>query len=348
MNEKLIAKLTTGQIIKNYKELCSLLDLPVLGGKSKTYQLKELERYIDYTKEGQKFIITNIYSSPKEKEDKRLEQSVYLKYIQILLMDLLVNRMDEHQTYSVNKTQLCLDLGMVNSKYKHEPLYLVNHNIPDYQIMDYDLDMFYDKCNSRLTDILELGLSGLANRCLIDWSKIKTPLVKDEQGFIGHLPITNQIRSQILDVEFCTLHAMGYDSMEQIKATRQMKKFYEVRNQQAQELYGWFGIQDKYQIIYREEHIREALPKDQIYFNKLLLNEQVQAALSRSFHSMIHNRNEQANAEYQTALLARPPLAVGTRSTPTMEELKIFHYNEDTEAKMSALVHELVAISPIK
>lgn len=59
--------LQLGMVVKNYKELCSLLNLPVLGGKQRTYQLKEIERYIDYVKEGHKYVITEIYESPAKK-----------------------------------------------------------------------------------------------------------------------------------------------------------------------------------------------------------------------------------------------------------------------------------------
>lgn len=64
-------KVKEGDCIKNYKELCKILDLPVLGGCSKVSQLKELKRYLDYEKDGQKFIITEIYDTPLKKDDKR-------------------------------------------------------------------------------------------------------------------------------------------------------------------------------------------------------------------------------------------------------------------------------------
>lgn len=60
-----INKLHQGQIIKNYKELCLLLDIKPTGGDSKKSQHKELDRYCLYHKEGNKYIIDEIYDAPK-------------------------------------------------------------------------------------------------------------------------------------------------------------------------------------------------------------------------------------------------------------------------------------------
>jgi hypothetical protein len=54
-------------IIKNYKELCAILEIKIASRKQKILQLKELERYVSYHKNGNKFIIDEIYNIPKEK-----------------------------------------------------------------------------------------------------------------------------------------------------------------------------------------------------------------------------------------------------------------------------------------
>ncbi|MGU8679075.1 hypothetical protein ACV3Q3_13030 [Clostridium perfringens] len=66
-----IENLTEGMEIKNYKELCSVLNIKTKAGNSKKSQLKELERYCNYIKEGNRFIIKEIYKDPKIKEDGR-------------------------------------------------------------------------------------------------------------------------------------------------------------------------------------------------------------------------------------------------------------------------------------
>ncbi len=51
-------------IIKNYKELCKLLEIPIKTGNTKIKQEKELSEYIEYHKEGHKFIIDKIRDKP--------------------------------------------------------------------------------------------------------------------------------------------------------------------------------------------------------------------------------------------------------------------------------------------
>lgn len=63
-----IESLFEGLIIKNYKELCSILEIKVEAGNSKKAQLKELERFIKYHKEGNKFIIDEVYNENSIRE----------------------------------------------------------------------------------------------------------------------------------------------------------------------------------------------------------------------------------------------------------------------------------------
>ena len=66
-----VDNLEVGQVVKNYKELCTLLELDVKAGNSRKAQIKELERFIDYEKKGHSFIVKEIYSEPLEVDDAR-------------------------------------------------------------------------------------------------------------------------------------------------------------------------------------------------------------------------------------------------------------------------------------
>ena len=68
-----IENLKEGLIVKNYKEMCLLLGEEERTGNSKISQLKEWKRHFGFYKEGNKFIITEIYDEPKNKEDGRSE-----------------------------------------------------------------------------------------------------------------------------------------------------------------------------------------------------------------------------------------------------------------------------------
>ena len=65
------SKLYVNQIFKNYKELCAFFDEKPTTGCSKQAQFKDWERYFSYRKEGNKFVITEVFDTPKEKVDNR-------------------------------------------------------------------------------------------------------------------------------------------------------------------------------------------------------------------------------------------------------------------------------------
>jgi hypothetical protein len=67
-----IENLYVGMVIRNYKELCKILGIEIkLSANSKNSQMKELSRYIRYHKEGQSFIVDEMYSEIKPKIENR-------------------------------------------------------------------------------------------------------------------------------------------------------------------------------------------------------------------------------------------------------------------------------------
>lgn len=55
-----IENLEKGMVIKNYKELCKMLEIKTTTGEAKQNQLKELAELVEYHKDGNKFVIDNI------------------------------------------------------------------------------------------------------------------------------------------------------------------------------------------------------------------------------------------------------------------------------------------------
>ncbi len=72
--------LEVGQIFKNYKEICKWLKVEPTTGKGKKYHLREFERYCNYHKEGQKFIIDEVYKNPSSKIDNRGGNNIKYSY----------------------------------------------------------------------------------------------------------------------------------------------------------------------------------------------------------------------------------------------------------------------------
>jgi len=107
-----------GQTIKNYKELCKILEIPVKAGDSKKAQLKELERYCKYKKDGNKFVIEEIYNEAKEKVDNRGgNHNIFGKYIDQLLLDLFSNIKTNNKVKCFTADSLARTLGIINNNY---------------------------------------------------------------------------------------------------------------------------------------------------------------------------------------------------------------------------------------
>jgi len=113
----------TSNTIKNYKELCAILKIKVMAGDSKKAQIKELERYLRYHKEGNKFIIDEIYDEILPKIDHRKDGNnvtEYTKYIENLILDLLVQEGNNNQGFGrvfLSKNQLFKEFHMINDNY---------------------------------------------------------------------------------------------------------------------------------------------------------------------------------------------------------------------------------------
>ena len=67
---------------KNWKEICETMGWKITGGNIKKKNLQVLDSLCEYIKDGNKFIVTNIFDEPKEIIDKRKRKESTLDYSQ--------------------------------------------------------------------------------------------------------------------------------------------------------------------------------------------------------------------------------------------------------------------------
>lgn len=77
-NLDILGILDLGQEIKNYRELCSLLNLDVKDGNSKIAQMKEIARFYKLRQIKYGFIVEEVYSNPLPKEDGRVNNGGHI------------------------------------------------------------------------------------------------------------------------------------------------------------------------------------------------------------------------------------------------------------------------------
>lgn len=224
-------KLKKGMSIKNYKELCNLLDIPVVAGDSKKAQLKELERYCKYRKEGNKFVIDTIYSLPKEKvnntgksEGSKGNNSLYAEDIQFLILNILAEEVGTN--IDISCTRLLSLLHLVNENYiegeKNIKELSENACVPVANCLD-----FYMFSRNNLRVKLESALNGLERKRLILWEKMLfvDAIEKVDDKIIHiHRAATENEKVVILKAEKSTLTEMGYETVPYISKEK-MKEF---------------------------------------------------------------------------------------------------------------------------
>lgn len=289
------SKLEIGMVVKNYKELCVLLNQEVKNGKSKKLQIEDFERYFDYEKAGQKFIITDIYDVPLSKEDKRKlgNKSVYVQCIEIILLQYLSKQKGYTKTFT--KRNWWELLGFVNHKYNNvSPKQLEDL---DYTITPFEIKHFYQRSNKKLEQILFSALNSLKNRKLLIY-EVQTMIVytdtetKKEKYMIA----LDEDKKRILQVERYVLkNVMGYEKMIQVFCRFRQNEFYQEVNARLNELYGWDHYYKQIKVIYTPEDIKEALPQIKINLQKELLNQKIIDFLNTNAEETYKKKREEYN-----------------------------------------------------
>ena len=263
-------RLEIGMVIKNYKELCALLNQAPTTGKAKQLQLEEFSRYFEWEKSGQKFIITDIYDTPLEKEDKRKKgnNSIYVQYIELILLQYLSKQKNGTRTFK--KRDWWQLLGMVNSKYNK--VSQKNLEKIDYTITPFEIKHFYQRCNKKLEQVLFSALNNLTNRKLISY-ELQTIIVDNDNNYFC---ADDNDKRRILEAERYILHnVMGYEKMIQVFCRFKQDEYFRMVNERLSELYDWNYYYKQIKIIYIQKNVLEAIPQTEVNLQKEILNQKI-------------------------------------------------------------------------
>jgi hypothetical protein len=178
-----------GLIIKNYNELCELLEEPHKTGNARLAHFKQFDRYFSYKKYGHKIIIDSIYDEPIEEATRGL----YSPLIQKLLVDYLCREYidNERSEILITKNQLFEKLGFVKKEYK-------TYNNNQYELADMlgievnIINEFYSVTNSKISDYISSAINALANRSIIDFSQTYIVVDKDGEFSQARKPTTEE------------------------------------------------------------------------------------------------------------------------------------------------------------
>lgn len=233
-----VENLHEGQVIKNYKELCALLEIepkPSNNTNGRKSHHKEFERYFEYNKQGQKYIINKIYKSPKEKTNKKGgNNKIFVDDFRNLMVYML--HKDRSESILMSKGMLYKAFNLVNENYL-----LGRNNMTKLaevtEVSQTSIYDFYDYNSVKLKDTVERNLKHCRSRSLLIYESVVCVAI--QEAFISY----NELNKPILDEQGRVVSESRLTYREATKQEKQIILKYE--NEVKNEL----GLKDNQDIF---------------------------------------------------------------------------------------------------
>lgn len=248
-----IKNLRKGQTIKNYRELCVLLEESVKSGASKRSQLKDFERYFSYTKDGNKFIINEIFEEVKP-NFKCSNNSKYIHEIQDILIDYIYKNRNADNEVILSFSRMIKILGLVNNTYT-----VANYKKKELsEILKIELTAiyyFYNNTRCEFKNIVERALKNLQKRNVLEVDRVYMIVEKDNENNHVTRKANNEERSMIIDAKHGAMLYLGFCDMRELFLAGN-KKFREFNDLVKKELPPkWTSYYPAYSLVYGNNSI---------------------------------------------------------------------------------------------
>ena len=238
---------------KNYKELCNALEWEVSSGNTKKKQLRILSEICNYEKQGNKFIIKEIYENTEVHLDMRGKQdnntAPYVENIKLNIVGELLTK-GINGKYVVGKGVLLRNVGLTNTNYSY--CKRRQNKLATYLEINKEIvNEYYNNVNSMLLGNLEKALKDLSNQKVIQYNttlllckniitnikyehitrvdefdeEIETikPIVQSD---VVYVEATDEERTIILDVENNILKEMNEKRLTDVILKGKSKEYY--------------------------------------------------------------------------------------------------------------------------
>ena len=250
MTNKYKELLEVGQVVKNYKAMCELLNEEICLGNSRNAHIKRWERFFKYSKQGQKFIIEEVYDEEKEiiKKKGKPRTTIYSDVVQLLILDLLAQ---SNGLLVIGKSRLLNVLGMTNFNYSSGKGSMSQIS----KLIESDIKVvqdFYNTNDSNFKGILNKALDSLVNKRIIEYTIVKKG--KDVKSNDVRL-LTDKEISTILNIEKSKMEFLGYYDIRDLRISSDWYTFKEsckVATKAVLDIEFYF---DAYKIVVNEEFV---------------------------------------------------------------------------------------------
>lgn len=215
-----VKNLHEGQIFKNYKELCSALEIVPKEGNSKIKHFNDLGRWCEFEKDGRKFIIKQVFDKEKERIETRggSNNSIYGDLIQLLILEL-VHR--NNGFVSLTRDKLFEELGMTNVNYRTCKSHIIK--LADYLEITPEIVLdFYNVNGSNFKKSVVTALDALMDKRVLFYNTVIKIKVQNE--YIYRDATTEEL-SIISLVENKTLEKMEYRTISEVRNSPDWNEF---------------------------------------------------------------------------------------------------------------------------
>jgi hypothetical protein len=332
-----IENLEVGMELKNYKELCEVLGLPLKTGNAKKSQMKEIERHAQLEKNRYAFIVKEIYKVPLPPNNNITQ---YTPLIEKLIMHVIVTQSKRNVLY-INKSTLYETIKLINEeysnmKYKRIKLSELNH-IPKEVIDD-----FYNTSDKLLERNVEQALKSLFNQSLIKSNEVFSvcQYVTDKKSEINTISKLKYVHRRATKDETALILKLQRDALGKFKCYELKEiydkglsfEFYKVINDYLFENHNIKYYYNSYELIFNIKHIKKAYADKKLYemdeesflLTSTLLNNNV----SDKIVKMAEDRVEK------------------TKSLPDLSKLQFERLNENYITNIKKLVDDLIHPKP--
>lgn len=235
-----IKNIKVGMIIKNYKELCKLLGIPVKEGNSKKTQLKALEQCCKFHKEGNKFVIDEILSTkpviyekgknPNSHNNNSTFKDGLSEIVMFNLVNEFQNKTTEDQFLNISKTAMYINCSLVNPNfvtlYPNMEKVAKKEDIP-IQVIEY----FYTTSTSKMSKNIETVLNYMQKNFWINWSyRMSVRLVNGKTRLA-----TDEETRKVITIQKAVLLEHGVKDMREIQFTKKHIKIQKEVNRRLKE-----------------------------------------------------------------------------------------------------------------
>lgn len=300
--------LYVNQTIKNYKELCKILDIPILNGNSKIAQLKKCNQYFSFKQQNNKYIIKEIFEQPISQKPNKSKGSPFQKLNEFIICQLLLNNFNDEEGQLVfTLNQLAEQVGYVNENFKN--IYFskneiaIKNNISKNTVME-----FYDRSIESYRRILKTTLKNLEQQGIIAVEEVYFCIESVENTVISNETIRNEYEdeheevsgkiffdkryrqateyeiNESLKIKNKILNEMGFNSIKDIYINRKEQIYFKLLKRQLFEKLHIYNIYKTYKMYYIYNYMDKKVNE---------LKEQIKEVNNLFYNKIINNRKKE-------------------------------------------------------